>query len=126
GAVTIRNCIIWGNTAVRGGGAPISNAPGRYTAVTYSDVQGGRSGAGNINSDPLFVNSAGGNYKLPSTSPCKNTGIDQSPALPMDVADLDWDNNVTEAIPFDLAGAQRKAGTHVEMGAYEWHVGDDG
>lgn len=122
GAAVLRNCIIWGNTAVRGGGGPISNAPERSTTITYSDVQGGWTGTGNINTDPLFVGS--GNYKLISTSPCKNTGVDQSPALPIDVGDLDWDNNVTEVIPLDLGGGTRKAATHVEMGAYEWHVGD--
>jgi hypothetical protein len=44
------NCIFWGNTSnqIYGGGFP-------QPIITYSDVQGGYEGKGNINSDPLFI-----------------------------------------------------------------------
>ena len=49
GNPTLINCILWGNSAtdspqIYGGGT-----------VTYSDVQGGYPGLGNINIDPLFL-----------------------------------------------------------------------
>jgi hypothetical protein len=49
GTANITNSIIWGNVAV-GAGLNISGTP----VVTYSDVQGGFTGTGNINSYPWF------------------------------------------------------------------------
>ena len=40
------NCIVWGNTATAAVGGGV---------VTYSDIQGGYTGTGNINADPQFV-----------------------------------------------------------------------
>ena len=57
---------------------------------------------GNITNDPLFKNSAAGNYRLGILSPCRNTGIN-----------LGW-----HAAALDLDGLSRKVGT-VDMGAYE-------
>jgi hypothetical protein len=59
--VRLTNCIVWGN-----GGTQISSAG----SVTYSDVQGGYSGDGNINGDPAFTS----DYGLSSTSPCIDKG----------------------------------------------------
>ncbi|MAE69277.1 MAG: hypothetical protein CME06_02280 [Gemmatimonadetes bacterium] len=39
-------------------------------AVSYSDVEGGYSGQGNIDADPLFEDPAGDNYRLSADSPC--------------------------------------------------------
>jgi hypothetical protein len=62
--VTLRNNIIWGNTpgAQINGGSPV---------VTYCDVQGGFTGAGNLNVDPMFGDSS---YILSSGSPCIDKG----------------------------------------------------
>ena len=71
--VTITNGILWGDSAsisedeIHPGFASTVN-------VTYSDVEGGYSGAGNIDSDPLFV--GGGDYHITSSSPCANVGTD--------------------------------------------------
>jgi parallel beta-helix repeat protein len=67
---TITNCIFWGNTATAG-----SEIYGEYSnpTVTYSDVQGGYTGDGNIDADPKFV--GGGNYHLQPGSPCIDAGI---------------------------------------------------
>jgi hypothetical protein len=55
---TIINLIIWGNEpgsmATQGSSVPI---------ITYSDIEGGYTGTGNIDADPLFVNAANGNYR---------------------------------------------------------------
>jgi hypothetical protein len=51
--------------------------------VTYRDVQGGWSGTGNIDADPLFVNAAGGDLRLASdVSPCVDAGDNNTPGLP--------------------------------------------
>ncbi|RLC49624.1 MAG: hypothetical protein DRI23_08840, partial [Candidatus Cloacimonadota bacterium] len=46
--------------------------------ITYSDIQGGYTGDGNINDDPIFVDAANGNYSLTwnsdDKSPCIDTG----------------------------------------------------
>jgi hypothetical protein len=116
GRVIVKNSILWGNSAVKGG-TQIFNNPGFTTTVAKSDVQGGWSGTGNIDTDPLFVNPGINDYKLQQTSPCKNTG--DNAFLPSDLADLDWDNNLSEAVPKDLAFGQRTIGVMVDMGAYE-------
>ncbi len=71
-SATIINAIIWGNQA--------SHSPGinRYGLgefrVTYSDVQGGWSGMGNLNTDPLLIEGPSGGYYL-SQAPCQ-PGVD--------------------------------------------------
>ncbi len=46
----VTNCIFWD------GGDEIYNTDGSTTMITYSDVQGGWTGEGNIDTDPCFVN----------------------------------------------------------------------
>jgi hypothetical protein len=63
----IMNCILWGNTAP--GNPQIAGT----VNVTYSDVEGGWTGTGNINDHPLFdMNSEF--YHLWETSPCVDSG----------------------------------------------------
>lgn len=52
GDAEVTNCIIWGNTA---NGPQIYNGWASLTTVNYSDVQGGYTGTGNIDVDPLFA-----------------------------------------------------------------------
>jgi subtilisin family serine protease len=59
GAV-ITNCILWG-----GGVEGISEVDGD-ALISYSDIRGGYSGVYNINVDPFFVDTAGGDYHLKS------------------------------------------------------------
>jgi hypothetical protein len=47
-SLTLTNCILWADAPSEIGGTAI---------VTYSDVQGGYSGTGNINADPCFASS---------------------------------------------------------------------
>ena len=109
----IRNGIIWGN-----GGTALSNSvSGNYT-VTNSIVQGGFTGTGNLNVDPLFVDAINDDLRLQSTSPAINAGSNAS--LPADTRDLDGDSNITEAIPLDIARNPRVNGTNVDLGAFEF------
>ena len=118
---TITNCTITGNTAVANGGgifctvsSPIirnsilwGNSPQELSgklSVTYSDIEGGYSGTGNINSNPLFV--SGSDYHLTASSPCFNAGDNNAPALPS----------------IDKDGNSRIIGGIVDMGAYEYQI----
>jgi hypothetical protein len=54
------NCVLWANEP---DGIRDKDA---VTIVTYSDVQGGRDGEGNVDIDPLFADSESGDYHLKS------------------------------------------------------------
>ena len=96
--LTAQNCILWGN-----GSTDLYIRPDYATGnVTYSDVGGGWSGAGNIDADPLLVNVAGGDFHLTDTSPCIDAG----------------DNAGVAAIDFE--GDGRISGAAVDMGADEY------
>ena len=96
------------NSIIRGGDSPFSHGDiytsGGTVSVTYSNTQRGFAGTGNITADPQFVNAAGGNYRLQSTSLCVNTGNAAAPNLP----------------PSDLDSAPRILGSAPDMGAYEF------
>jgi len=83
----ITNCILWGNSAPTG-----PQIYGSAATVSFSDVQGGWTGTGNINADPRFVSGPGGNYYLSQIasgqafdSPCVNAGSDTAANLGMDL-----------------------------------------
>jgi hypothetical protein len=65
------NTIAWGDTA----STELYAAAGSSMIVLYSDIEGGYTGAGNIDEEPLFV--AGDSlYNLTAESPCIGLGID--------------------------------------------------
>ncbi len=76
----IRNCIFWGNSndqiLVYGGGI--------LSALDYSLVEGGYSGEGNVDGDPLFADVAGLDFHLLPYSPCIDAA-DGDTAPPMDM-----------------------------------------
>ncbi len=90
GIVSIRNCIVWHND-----GNAISLVSSSSGGVSYSDVEGGFSGPGNINTNPMFASASSGNYHLQSVygrysssgtwtvdynhSPCIDAGDPQDP-----------------------------------------------
>jgi hypothetical protein len=116
GGIFASNAFIWGCTIVDNetmlfGGAVAGNAqihssilwgnePDEADAdviISYSDVQGGWPGTGNIDADPLFVDQLGGDYHLQAGSPCVDAGDPGYSPLPGEV-DLDgqrrvWDGN---------------------------------
>jgi hypothetical protein len=59
---------LWGNST------PVIFVTSGSLNITYSDVQGGYPGTGNINADPLFVSSTNGDYHLSGPSPCIDAG----------------------------------------------------
>jgi len=101
GKPTVTNSIIYDN----GLGGSFVQIDSSDATVTYSDVQGGWPGAGNIDADPLFVQPGywddngtpedtsddfwvEGDYHLLWYSPCVNAG---DPAFTTDVAKTDID-----------------------------------
>ena len=106
---SVTNCILWGNTSPVG--PEIRLETGSTLDVTYSDVQGGWVGAGNLDTDPLFMDPDGpddvlgtpdDDLHLSASSPCIDTGT--SSDAPAD----------------DLDGNARPEGLGYDMGAYEY------
>jgi PKD repeat protein len=104
----LTNAIIWGNAPV---GSPSISVFSGTPAITHSLVQGGFTGTGNLDTDPLFADLAAGDLRLSEGSPAIDAGNDA--AVPSGVAT-------------DLAGAPRffdgngDTVSTVDMGAYEW------
>ncbi|UCF44326.1 MAG: hypothetical protein JSV99_05270 [Planctomycetota bacterium] len=76
GAVGVRdsnalltNCVLWGDIPNE-----IYVAAGDMPNITYSNVEGGYTGTGNIDSDPCFVSPDNNDYHLVCSSPCFNAG----------------------------------------------------
>jgi cysteine-rich repeat protein/parallel beta-helix repeat protein len=106
GALTVVSSILWNN------GLNEISSSGGSTAVTYSNVQGGSTGAGNTADIPLFVSSGQGNYQLQSTSPC----IDSADGDQASARDLLGHGRV-DALPSDTGIGTP---TYVDRGAYEF------
>ena len=128
GLTTVTNCIVWGNTALRGHQISVSNSSGPAELnISYSDVTDGpdyievqqdcvlSTGKGNISLTPRFAEpgpsapemGAGADYHLLAASPCINAG-DPNYAPEPDETDLD--------------GNLRLMGDFVDMGAYEFFL----
>jgi hypothetical protein len=75
GITHFTNSIIWGFPG------ELTQWP-NTTFFEYCDVQGGFQGAGNISSDPLFVDLEGGDFHLQADSPCIDAGDPDSPRDP--------------------------------------------
>ncbi len=102
---TLTNAILWGNTPDQIAGDPAT--------VTYSDIQGGYAGTGNINADPKFVDAASGNLRLQPGSPAIDAG--NNAAVPTGVTtDLDGSPRLV-----DIPGVPNSVAGYVDMGAYE-------
>ncbi|MEE9554512.1 MAG: right-handed parallel beta-helix repeat-containing protein [candidate division Zixibacteria bacterium] len=90
---TIINTIFWADSALYSGGDEIYLNES-FPSITYSNIQGGWEGEGNIDTDPLFRDPENGDFHLMSTecgdsldSPCIDTG---SLAIIDSLLDCDW------------------------------------
>ena len=100
---SIVNSIIWGNSD------DLQDQTG-LNQVSYSDVQEVLlPGEGNIHADPLFVNAAGGDFRLRAGSPCIDAGINTAAGLP--VTDLDGNLRIRDG--------DDDGNAVIDIGAYE-------
>jgi len=67
------NNIIWANSAPTGSQIYLYSGSSSFTC-TYSDIQDGWGGVGNIDVDPLFVDPLNSDFHLQSASPCIDAG----------------------------------------------------
>ncbi len=111
--VTLNNCIIWGNSTGGSGHQLYAWSSSLGVALNYCDYSNGANDIGGtgtvtptacIQQNPLFVNAAGGNYRLSGSSPCIDAG---SNAL------------VPPGITTDLDGNPRMRESAVDIGCYE-------
>ena len=95
--VELTNSIVWNNSGENNFGS--TDGTGTIN-ITYSDIEGGFDGEGNIDVDPLFTDASGGDYSITQESPCKDAGT----------ADTDGDgvDDITDY-----------SGLAPDMGAYE-------
>ena len=113
------NCIIYSNTAPVGSNIYNTSLSGETPNPNYSfslvEGSGGSTNwnssfginvGNNIDTNPLFVNPATGDYRLQTNSPCINAG--DNSAIP-------------SGITTDLSGNARIVGVKVDMGAYEYN-----
>ena len=84
-SVTITSSVLWS------GGEEVWNNDGSVLSITYSDAQGGWSGEGNIDADPLFADPDNGDYHLTAGSPCIDAGDPAFVPLP---GELDMDGQM--------------------------------
>ena len=98
-APVLTNCIVWGNSNTQ-----INDHPMSSPTVTYSIIEGGYTGTGNLNADPLFVMQppiglgTSGDLHLQACSPAKDAGT------------------ATSAPPIDFDGDMRPQGSGIDMG----------
>ncbi|MFN0060358.1 MAG: nitrous oxide reductase family maturation protein NosD [Planctomycetota bacterium] len=123
---TIANTIVYGNQM----GPTLDPSDVQVTpglSVQYSSIQFGYSGAGNVESDPLFR--ADDDFRLSVGSPAADAGSNL--LLPIDAWDLDEDGDTAEFLPIDLHENARRVDAPevvdtgagdaplVDMGAFE-------
>ncbi len=113
-----------GNSIVRDG-APVAD-PGGTIEATYSNIEGGLAGEGNIDAAPIYQP---GSYRLASGSPGVDAGSVDN--LIADELDMDGDGDTSEPTPLDLDGNARRSNDPAtpdtgsgtaplpDMGAYE-------
>ncbi len=100
---TLTNCILW-NPSVE----IYLEGTDSYPVVSYSCIDGGYEGIGNMSDDPLFLDAVNGNFHLQELSPCIGKGI--GPSLNVLVPHIDIDGNLRSGPACDI-GADEYATT---------------
>ena len=101
--VAIRNSIMWGNRDINNAASNVVN----FGTITYENSLIGGEPIGNgiiLNSNPFFIDTANGNYRLSCFSPAVDAGV----------------NAYLSGINTDLDGNLRVFNEIVDLGAYEY------
>jgi hypothetical protein len=116
------NSIFWGNGATQIAGT---------VATTFSDVEGGYAGAGNINTDPLFIDVAAGDFHVLPTSLCVDAAdnasvnsqldIDGDPRIFHGTVDMGADETVLALLAAQTGGP----GTPLQLTHYNLTTGSE-
>jgi len=117
-SMTIANSIFWDNEGMGGAQGSANNISGNPT-VSYSIVEGGFSGTGNLSSDPLFVDVTNRDLRLTSVSPAVDAA-DNSMATPLPLDAGRAPRYVDEPLVADTGVGTAPI---VDMGAYESSIG---
>jgi len=117
-SLVIANSILWNNSAPEGPEMRIGTSMlPSVVSVCFSDISGGQSsvyvashctlnwGSGMLDAEPRFVDAIHSDLHIKFDSPCRDTGHDPIPYLPV----------------VDMEGDPRKAHGRVDMGADEFH-----
>ena len=111
---TITNSILWGN-----GTEEIYVDASSTLVVSYSDVQGGWPGMGNIDADPRFVEPASGDFHCLHGSPAIDSA-DNTAVPPGVTTDLDGNVRFQDDPSMPDTGNPDGVNPIVDMGAYEF------
>jgi len=103
-SIDLTNCIL------ADGGEEIWNNDDSTITITYSNIQGGWPGQGNIDADPCFVDTDNGDYHLLPNSPCIDAGDPNYIAGPNET-DLDGNPRIVDG--------DNDGNSVVDMGAFE-------
>ncbi|GAB4297278.1 MAG: hypothetical protein Kow0098_21370 [Ignavibacteriaceae bacterium] len=68
------NMLVYENSAQAGNEVYFEPSTGSYLSITYSDIKDGWPGYGNINADPMFIETEQNDFRLSWGSPCIDAG----------------------------------------------------
>lgn len=119
GNATVQNTIMWGNAGSQVGLYWLNT----FINVSHSNVGNGQYSwvASNISADPLFVDAAGGDYHLASSSPCVGAGNNGAFGIPL--TDMDGGPRIADGsvdIGADEVPAGTLTGTGEDLDLYTW------
>jgi len=120
----LTNCILWADKPQE-----IDSREPNAVYATYSDIEGGWPGQGNIDTDPCFVSPDYRDYHLQPGSPCIDAGDPNYIAEPSAGTipggyyfDPHDPNYIATSSELDLDGNPRVTVARVDMGAYEFQL----
>lgn len=117
-SATVANSIIRENRSASGDDQIDGSA-----AVSWSNVQGGYPGEGNIDLNPRFVDPANGDYRLGDGSPCIDAGNN---SLVPPESEFDLDGNPRFVNDFGMPDMGEGTAPIVDMGCYEFQSSSTG
>ena len=85
---TVINSIIWDNPVTTFGSAAVYSWAESNADISYSIVEGGYPGIGNLDADPLFNSPENGDYSLQKGSPAINNGTKEGMPVSFDIKGL--------------------------------------